>query len=106
MVELFQTIKKQDPHRKGTQKGTKTACVLGSANTSLHRLQWAIRILEMVILETGKRMVHNGCSNTENMQPGPMVPGVDEYQGNHSNAGNLRTNGSWKVHTIKLYQKF
>ena len=52
-------------------------------------LQWAIGILKMIVFETIESMVENGGGNTEYVQPGTMVLGVDEYQGNHSNAVNL-----------------
>ncbi len=59
----------------------------------------------MVVFEAGKGLVHNGSSHTEYMQPGPVVPGVDEYQGNHSNAGNFATACNKKYPITALYQK-
>lgn len=59
----------------------------------------------MVVFEAGKGLVFNGSSHTEYMQPGPVVPGVDEYQGNHSNAGNFATACNKKYPITALYQK-
>lgn len=96
-TETKSNNKKQDSYRFVTPKGYKnnlcggaetvlkrvhkTAYAPGSGRASLHRLEWAIRILEVIVLKTGKSGMGDGKRDT-----GKVGFAVDEQQKNHSNA--------------------